>query len=29
VEDNECAENILAQNGIVTLNHIVDEEAPL
>ena len=29
VEDNECAENILAQNGIVTLSHIVDEEAPL
>ena len=29
VEDNECAENLLSQNGIVTISHIVDEEAPL
>ena len=29
VEDNECAENILAQNGIATLGHGEDDEAPL
>ena len=29
VEDNEAAENILAQNGIVTLSHLVAEDAPL
>ena len=29
VEDNECAENILAQHGIVTLSHLVAEDAPI
>ena len=29
VEDNEAAESILAQNGIVTLSHLVAEDAPL
>ena len=29
VENNEQAEAILAEHGIDTLNHIVDEEAPL
>ena len=29
VEDNECAENILAQNGIATLGHNKDGDAPL
>ena len=29
VEDNEAAENILSQNGIVTLSHLVAEDAPL
>ena len=29
VEDNEVAEGILAENGIVTLSHLVAEDAPL
>ena len=29
VEDNEAAESILNQNGIVTLRHLVAEDAPL
>ena len=29
VEDNEAAERILGQNGIVTLSHLVAEDAPL
>ena len=29
VEDNEQAEKILAEHGIVTLNHLVAEDAPL
>ena len=29
VEDNEVAEGILAEHGIVTLNHLVNEDAPL
>ena len=29
VEDNERAEQILAENGIVTLSHLVAEDAPL
>ena len=29
VEDNEAAESILNQNGIVTLSHLVAEDAPL
>ncbi|MBQ9151343.1 MAG: hypothetical protein IJX72_03760 [Clostridia bacterium] len=29
VEDNECAENLLAQNGIATLGRGEDDEAPL
>ena len=29
VEDNEAAESILDQNGIVTLSHLVAEDAPL
>ena len=29
VENNEAAEAILAQNGIVTLSHLVAEDAPL
>ena len=29
VEDNEVAEEILAEHGIVTLNHLVAEDAPL
>ena len=29
VEDNEVAESILAENGIVTLSHLVAEDAPL
>ena len=29
VEDNEVAEGILAEHGIVTLNHLVAEDAPL
>jgi len=29
VEDNEAAESILEQHGIVTLSHLVAEDAPL
>ena len=29
VEDNDFAEKVLAEAGIATLSHIVDEEAPL
>lgn len=29
VEDNEAAESILSQNGIVTLSHLTSEEPPL
>lgn len=29
VEDNECAENLLAQNGIATLGQDENDEAPL
>lgn len=29
VEDNEAAESILEQNGIATLSHLANEDAPL